>query len=221
MQTWRVLLAVLLLGIGAAVPGRAPAAGNDTVLDRFLQGMQGWSARFTQQVVDGRERVVGRGEGSLVVLRPGRFRWELQAADDSGAGQLLVADGRNLWFHDRDLDQVTVRPVEAALSQTPAALLAGTVDLRTAFNVEPAPRADGLEWVVVRPRSAAADFRSARFGFESGQLRRLVFEDRLGQRSTLRFTDSRRNPPIDAAIMRFVVPEGVDVIGTPVPSREP
>ena len=46
------------------------------------------------------------------------------------AGQLMVCDGKNLWFLDRDLQQVTVKPVDAALSATPAMLLSGTVDVR-------------------------------------------------------------------------------------------
>ena len=37
----------------------------------------------------------------------------------------MVCDGTNLWFFDRDLQQVTVKPVDAALTATPAMLLSG------------------------------------------------------------------------------------------------
>jgi outer membrane lipoprotein carrier protein len=212
----RLLRGVLLLGLCLGSPLHA-AVAPPTALDRYLDGLSSWSARFTQQVTDSRNRVVGRGSGSLLVLRPGRFRWELAPLEDDQAGQLLVADGRNLWFLDRDLQQVTVKPLDQALSQTPAVLLAGTADVRAAFNVKAMPRAEGLDWVEVRPRSADADFRTARLGFAGTDLRRMVLEDKLGQRSTLEFTQGKRNAPVDAATLQFVVPPGVDLIGKPLP----
>ena len=77
----------------------------------------------------------------------------------------MVCDGGNLWFLDRDLEQVTVKPVDAALSATPAMLLSGAVDVRKNFNLTPAGQRMGLDWVLVEPHGAEADFRSALFGF--------------------------------------------------------
>ena len=37
----------------------------------------------------------------------------------------MVADGKNLWFYDRDLEQVSVKAADAALTATPASLLSG------------------------------------------------------------------------------------------------
>ena len=71
----------------------------------------------------------------------------------------MVRDGRNLWFYDRDLQQVTVKPVDAALSATPAMLLSGAVDVRKSFSVSAAGERMGLTWVLVEPRGADADFR--------------------------------------------------------------
>ena len=39
------------------------------------------------------------------------------------------------------------------------------------------------------PKDAQSDFREARFGFRAGELQRLVVVDKLGQRSTLMFSD--------------------------------
>jgi outer membrane lipoprotein-sorting protein len=39
--------------------------------------------------------------------------------------------------------------------------------------------------------------------------------DKLGQRSTLTFTDVKRNAPVDAAQVSFTVPKGADLIGQP------
>lgn len=205
----RLLIAGLLL----AASGVASAA--DTALDRFLAGLSTWSASFSQSIVDGRGKAVGRGQGSLTIVRPGRFRWEITPQDAAQSGQMLVADGRNLWFLDRDLEQVTVKPQDAALSQTPALLLSGTGAVRDAFDVEPVARSEGLDWVRALPHQKDADFRVARFGFEGAELRRMVLEDKLGQKVTLVFTGAVRNRPVDPARVAFTPPPGADVIGTP------
>jgi outer membrane lipoprotein carrier protein len=154
--------------------------------------------------------------GRIVVVRPGKFRWESSPAGAGDAVQLLVADGRNLWYLDKDLEQATVKPQAEALSQSPAMLLAGGVDLRSTFTVSAAPRSDGLDWVVVQPRDAASDFRECRFGFKGRELARLVVVDKLGQRSTLVFTDVKRNASVDPALVKFVLPPGTDLVGRPV-----
>jgi outer membrane lipoprotein carrier protein len=197
----------------SVVSGSGHAAASSTALDGYLDGLSTWSASFTQTSQDERGKSTPAAHGRLLVVRPGKFRWESAPAGASEAVQLLVADGRNLWFHDKDLEQATVRPQAEALSQSPAMLLAGGSDLRAAFTIEPAVRTDGLDWVRVRPKDAASDFRECRFGFKGRELARLVVEDKLGHRSTLVFTNVKRNGPVDPALVKFVPPPGTDVIG--------
>lgn len=203
---------------GLALAFIAPlfAADASTALDRYLAGLTTLRAEFSQRLVDARGVTVQQASGRLVVQRPGRFRWELRP-DGAEGGQLLVADGRNLWFFDRDLDQVTVKPADASLTATPAMLLSGTGDIRAAFVVEALPRADGLDWVAVTPRANDADFRDARLGFAGRELKRMVLRDKLGQTATLVFDRTVRNGPVDPAEFRFTPPPGADVIGTPSP----
>jgi outer membrane lipoprotein-sorting protein len=95
-------------------------------------------------------------------------------------------------------------------------LLSGTARVRDAFDVSAASRSDGLDWVKVVPHQKDADFRVARFGFLGTDLRRMVLEDKLGQKATLSFESSQRNRPVDPAQVNFTAPPGVDVIGTPL-----
>jgi outer membrane lipoprotein carrier protein len=191
------------------------AAGDATTpLDRYFEGLNTLRATFTQTVKDARGKDVDRSSGTLVVERPGKFRWEVKAKD-KGAGQLLVADGKNVWFFDRDLEQVTVKPIDAALSSTPAMLLTGAVDLRQSFTVTPAGNRDGLEWVLVEPKKSEADFRRALFGFGKGNLQRMIIDDRLGQTSTVEFDSVTRNGKVAPDEVSFTPPPGTDVIGKP------
>jgi outer membrane lipoprotein carrier protein len=210
-------LAILpgLLG-SLLLPLSGVTAGAGTPLDRYLGGLQSLRAEFTQVVVDARGQEIERGTGLLAVQRPGRFSWEY-APQTTGAdaGQLLVADGSNLWFYDRELAQVTVRPVDEALSATPIVLLSGTAaELDAAFAIELAPRSGGLDWVRVTPRSASADFARAELAFKGATLARMVISDRLGQTVTLQFGRSARNVALPATQFQFAPPPGVDLIGS-------
>src|SRR5215472_18598976 len=163
---------------------RVPATPLEaTPLGPYLDNLKTLRASFLQTLADPKGREIDRAAGTLVVSRPGKFSWDIHpqpatggggaTGGRAGAGQLMVCDGKNLWFFDRDLSQVTVKPVDAALSATPAMLLSGTVDVRKKFVFTDAGEREGLTWVLVEPQgTAAADFRSALFGFDHGDLKR-------------------------------------------------
>jgi chaperone LolA len=211
----RPLSLLLALGMNASY-GDAPS--GVTLLDRYLDGLQTLRANFSQTLVDSHGRELDRGAGTLVVSRPGKLRWELhpQGARDS-AGELMVADGKNVWFYDPDLAQVSVKPIDAGLSGTPAMLLSGAVDVRRNFVLTDAGEHEGLRWVNVAPRSADSDFRRARLGFTNGDLSRMILEDKLGQTATIVFDHAVRNGPVAPDEVSFTPPAGADVIGTPSP----
>ena len=214
--------AVLLgAGLGAAAPAvLAAEATSVTALDRFLADLSTLRVEFRQTLTDARGRQVEALDGSLLVVRPGRFRWEVRPVARDGAAadeptQLMVADGRNVWFLDRELEQVTVKPAGNALTATPALLLSGTVELRSAFELRDTGLRDGLVWVQVRPKRGDAEFREARLGFERGELRRMEIDDKLGQKAVLAFGKAQRIVPAAPAETSFTPPPGVDVIGRP------
>jgi outer membrane lipoprotein carrier protein len=212
---YRSLVALMAATLVFASAAHSAGPSATTPLDRYLQGLETLRVSFEQTLTDGRGRTVDRATGTLVVSRPGRFRWEIQPQDAEGSGQLLVADGRNLWFYDRDLEQVTVRPMDEALTATPAMLLSGSVDVREAFSVEPLGRRAGLEWVRVSPLRADADFREAEIGFARGEMRRMILRDKLGQTATILFEGARRNVTVAKSEVSFTPPRTADVIGTP------
>jgi outer membrane lipoprotein carrier protein len=204
------------------------AEDTHTALDTWLAGLKSLRTQFTQTTKDSQGHQTAQASGELLVLRPGRFRWEsrdaVDAAGSSGptsapaaeSGQVLIADGRNVWFYDRDLQQVQVKPVDAALSATPIMLLSGGADVRNAFEITDAGSKEGLAWLRIKPRGSDADFRQAVLGFAGDELRQMILEDKLGQQSTLTFSHPQRNAPVTGAEVSFTPPKGVDVIGTAV-----
>ena len=192
------------------------APNGVTLLDRYLDGLQTLRANFSQSLTDAHGAEIDRGSGTLVVSRPGKLRWELRPQGArAGSSELMVADGKNVWFYDRDLAQVSVKPIDAGLSGTPAMLLSGAVDVRRNFVLTDAGEHDGLNWVAVEPRAADSDFRRARLGFVHGDLTRMVLEDKLGQTATIVFDHAVRNGPVAPEEVSFTPPAGADVIGSP------
>jgi outer membrane lipoprotein carrier protein len=222
LASWK---STVVLAFGIAGSGALHAA-TATVLDTYLSGLKTLRAEFSQSVTDGRGVEVQRASGRFLIQRPGKFRWELtpQAAPGVGVSspqspQLMVADGKNLWFYDRDLEQVTVKAADTALTATPASLLSGDGNLGEYFTVRADGKRDGLEWVKVAPKRGDADFREALLGFSSAgtELSRMVLKDKLGQTVRLDFIASVRNAPVTESEVQFTPPAGADVIGTPVP----
>lgn len=231
---WLLSSVLVLLMAGFAV-ARAADVGGFALFD-YLQGLNSLSTQFTQTVTDAHGLQAEAGRGTLQVQRPNRFRWDYRpspaadasnggasgaapSADAGGAddsGQLMVADGKNLWFYDRELAQVTVKPITAALSSTPIMLLSSSPELlRETFDMTPGGAHDGLLWVQVKPHSATADFSSAELGFEGRRLARMVVHDNLGQTVRLDFQHSERNGSLPPSLFEFKSPAGVDVIGSP------
>ncbi len=210
-------LQVFVIGALAFVSTFAMASTTNTSLDRFLIGLNTWRVHFIQRTTDSRGRSREVQKGQLLLQRPGRFRWEVSTnLDEVEPAQTMVSDGRNLWFFDRELDQVTVRPANTGLTATPAMLLAGAVPLRSAFTVTEMPNREGLNWVLIEPQRNNSEFKAAHFGFSGLELRRLEIFDKLGQKSVLLFSDIQRNINLAPEDFIFTPPDGVDVIGKPV-----
>lgn len=197
----------------AVLPARAD--GLDA-LERFLREAGSARAGFTQTVTSParaneatpRQR---SSNGRFVFQRPDRFRFDYLKPFE----QVIVADGRQLWLYDVDLNQVTVRAQKDALGSTPAAIIASAPDLaalRAAFELRAAPDADGLQWAEATPRQRDGQLRKVRLGFSGTQLAVLDIEDGLGQRSVLRFNNWQNNPALKGDEFRFDPPAGADVI---------
>jgi outer membrane lipoprotein carrier protein len=206
----RVLAACLLIGLllcGAATVQAADSAA--TKVERYLADLSSWSADFDQTIDDAAGKTLRSASGHLYLQRPGKFRWDYQKP----AEQLVIADGRKLWFYDKDLQQANVRDMDATLANTPATLLSGGAALGSQFDISALPAADGVEWFQLVPKKADTDFVGVRVGFVKGELVRMLLADKLNQVTALKFTATHRNVTLAPDLFSFTPPPGVDVIG--------
>jgi outer membrane lipoprotein carrier protein len=198
----------VLLAFALAFSSLCALAGGLDDFMAFNAATKTATANFEQQVIDRSGKVVERATGTFAFQRPGKFRW----AYDKPHRQLLVGDGQKLYIHDPDLNQVTVKRMDAALSSTPAALLAGRDDITTLFTLREAGSQDGLNWVEANPKSKDTGFERVRLGLNGKVLAAMELHDQLGGRTMLRFNDLKANVPVAASQFTFTPPKGADVM---------
>jgi outer membrane lipoprotein carrier protein len=202
------LRACAFASIAGLLFSTASASGLDQ-LHAFLEGTQTAQGSFKQVVVNKDRRTTQSTSGTFAFARPGKFRWTYEKPFD----QLIVGDGEKVWIYDRDLNQVIVRKLDAALGSTPAALLAGDNALEKNFPLVAAGEGNGLEFVDATPRAPESQFSRIRLGFADNLPRRMELTDAFGQTTELTFSDVKRNPKLAPDLFRFVPPQGADVVG--------
>ena len=192
----------------ALLPAIADAAALDR-LKAFVEGTKSGKAVFTQTVVAKSGRKPQTAAGTMMFLRPGKFRWVY----DKPYYQLIVGDGEKLWIYDRDLNQVSAKKLSAALGSSPAALLAGDNALEKNFVLKEGGQSEGMEWLEARPKAEDGSFEFLRIGFAGDVPKAMELRDNFGQTTTIIFSQFERNPALPPGSFRFVPPKGADVIG--------
>ncbi|MBE3725279.1 outer membrane lipoprotein chaperone LolA [Vibrio parahaemolyticus] len=97
----------------------ANAASPKDELNKRLAMNEGFSADFSQQVISPEGETVMEGEGTVEIARPSLFRWSTTFPDEN----LLVSDGKTLWYYSPFIEQVSIYWQEQATEQTPFVLL--------------------------------------------------------------------------------------------------
>jgi len=197
--------AVLLLALAVMAPAQASAVA---ALREFLAQTKSARGEFTQQVTRGSAQAAPPSSGTFFFERPGKFRWIYAKPYE----QVLVADGERLYLYDRDLNQVTVKKMSAALPASPASILFGGNEFERDFVIAEAGTRDGIAWLTATPRARDAQFERIEIGFRDGAPVAMVLADSFGQVSRLVFSRFERNPRLEAQLFRFVPPAGADVL---------
>ncbi len=198
-------VAVMLMALSGAAAAHADAV--DT-LRAFARDVKSGDAAFTQTVTSPDGKKTKTSSGTFQFARPDRFRFAYTKPFE----QTIVGDGKKVWIHDPDLNQVSSRPMNAALGATPAALLAGD-SIERDFALKALPDRDGLAWVEAVPKAKeGATFQSVKVGFRGKELAAIDITDGFGQRSLLAFTNVQANAALPPGTFTFTPPAGADVI---------
>jgi outer membrane lipoprotein carrier protein len=203
-----LVVAGFVLAGGVPLQAQTRSESARAQLHEFIQGTRSARAEFTQKTLKADGGTSDRLSGVLAFSRPGKFRWEVRKPYP----QLMLGDGEKLYFHDPDLNQVTVRRLSEAVGSSPAAVLFGSNDLERSFDLRDQGESGGLQWLEARPRAKEAGFESLRLGFRGGLPELMEVKDAFGRTTVFQFSGFERNPALDPALFRFLMPKGADLI---------
>lgn len=202
----------LVIFLMAFLPGimsvTAHAGEGQKLLNIFYKEVKSIRAEFQQILLDSNGEIIQESSGKVLIQRPDRFRWDYEKPFP----QQIIADGKKFWIYDSELEQVTVKSADQAVTDTPAMILSGKKALDENFIIKEEGKHKTLAWVALLPKTSDTDFMKIRMAFDP-ELAAMELEDHLGQITRILFTRVERNPKVDGKLFEFVVPEGVDVVG--------
>ena len=204
------MLKKIMYGLLFCLVSSGAHAGAVEKLKTFIASTRSAQADFTQDVLDQNGKRIQSASGIMQFQRPGKFRWTYLKPYE----QIIVGDGEKFWLYDVDLNQVTVRKLDAALGNSPAALLSGSNDIERDFTLTESGSADGLEWLQAVPKGSESSFEKIRMAFDaSSSLASMELSDMYGHKTVLLFSAMQRNPKISEQKFQFTPPAGADVLG--------
>ena len=201
-----VFLAWLIgfFGLCSTVLAQEPVTAAER-LQAQLDGLTSYDASFVQTTYDSDDFVLDEQSGSLRFARPGKLRWESEAPFK----QILVSNGDHIYLYDPDLRQVTLRQWSNDPAENPAAVFVSGTPIETYFAISAVGEASRF---ILTPQDVSSTMSSIEIYFEAGLLRGMTLRDRLGQTTTVQFSDVQVNTAIDDAVFLFDIPDGVEVI---------
>ena len=218
MRTLRMLRMLVLAAALGCVSARAAEPTADEVADKVqarYDATHDFTAAVRQELAMSSGGKTTTATGTVAFKKPGKMRWDLR----EGTSQVIVADGRTLWFYEPDEKQVLTAPFQAAFrSTTPISFLTGVGRLRDDFVVAAVERDGSALRLELTPRRTDADLGKLRLSVDPATYDIVGAEvtDPVGNRTRLFFTDLKRNAGLSDEAFRFEVPAGVDVVEAPI-----
>ncbi|WP_369308217.1 outer membrane lipoprotein chaperone LolA [Providencia rettgeri] len=180
--------------------GQVVADASQDLQER-LNKVNSFQASFSQKVTSPEGDLVQEGVGDLWLERPNLFNWNMTSPDES----VLVSDGKNLWFYNPFVEQVTVTNLADATQDTPFLLITrndpkdwkqySIVQQGNTFDLKPKQTNGTLKKfsITVSPEGTIEKFSA-------------VEQD--GQTSAYQLKQ-QKNGRVDASKFKFTVPKGV------------
>ena len=200
---------VFMLAIISGFNSPVFAQSAEKRLNNALGSLDNLTADFKQTVLDDEKKIVQQSSGKVAIQRPGKFSWIYTTPYE----QQIIADGKELWVYDVDLDQVTVKSMSTGLASAPIMILMRKNKIGSEFNISEVGQRKFLYWVELEPKSQDMDYNNVYIGLEDGVVKAMELRDKFGQSTQIVFDNLRLNVVHNPKTFKFVPPPGVDVFG--------
>ncbi|SUC34983.1 P20 [Providencia rustigianii] len=192
-----MLLGALALSLNV---GQVLADASQDLQDR-LSKVNSFQASFTQKVTSPEGDLIQEGIGDLWIERPNLFNWNMTSPDES----VLVSDGKNLWFYNPFVEQVTVTNLSDATQDTPFLLITrnNPQDWKQYSIIQQGNNFD------LKPKQANGTLKSFSITVNpQGTIEKFAAVEQDGQTSAYQLKQ-QKNGAVDPSKFKFTVPKGV------------
>lgn len=162
--------------------------------------------KFTQAVYDQDNNAIATSKGLFMLQRPNHFRWQ----EKEPLQQLTVANGKNIWFYQPDLQQVNIiSTLDEHIKQTPLAILS---DSTMALDENYSITQTNTNHFILSSKAKNAEFCRIALSFINNKIQQMILFDNLGQKTIINFKQTRLNQVIAKDKFQFIIPKNIDVI---------
>jgi outer membrane lipoprotein carrier protein len=163
-----------------------------------------------QQSLGGKGRITRIEEGTLLLQRPGKMRWDYTTP----AGKIFLVDGKTSYYYNpatRKAERSAVK--ESDDLRVPLAFLMGRLDFRRDFR-EFRTRTEGdVVHVIAAPKSDKAPYTEVQFEVNrQDQISSVVVRGQDQSLMTLRFSGEKLGSPAAPGAFEFKTPEGAELV---------
>jgi outer membrane lipoprotein-sorting protein len=208
------LVALLVLAV--------PVAAQNPTLDDVIRGvesaygkMNDLKAEFNQSALNKSLNQTIDAKGVVYLKKGGKLRWEYTEPSK----QEIVSDGKTIWIHTPQLNQVNTGPAPEALSGPAGSFLSGLGKLRQHFNVRflnPAQPKDGDGNIVLdlTPKQPLPTMSRLILSLDpkTWEARKAVVYDQFENTVTMTFTKLAVNTGLPDKLFVFTPPKGTATV---------
>jgi outer membrane lipoprotein carrier protein len=169
-------------------------------------------AKFVQKVT---YKTIGRtqkDEGVVNFKKPDKMKWEYSS------GELVVCDGKNLWFYIPDEKRVIKADLKTAFStSTPSNFLSGMGKLTEDFKISIKSSQKDITCLNLDPKTPIENLKELVICVDKKEflVRSSTVVDNLGNETEIEFKEIQVNRGIEDKEFEFKVPQGAEVIESP------
>ena len=174
-------------------------------LNQQLQHLTNYHATFKQKTY-ANGRLTAQASGEVWIRKPWYMRWQV----DKPNYEILLVNGKTLYNISPDLNQATVRQMNATELSNAGLLLASKTDLAKSFVIKSLSDKDGKAVYQLTPKKAL-QITKIILMFKKNQLVSMQTWNSLGQSNIFEF-DNINEYPINKILFNFKPAKGMDVL---------
>jgi outer membrane lipoprotein carrier protein len=207
-----------LFVLAVTTTGAYGSAADGQSADQIADGLQKNYDATVDFVADFRQetevRTLNRNLkawGKLTFKRPGKMLWRYEEPK----GQIVLADGKNLYFYQPEQNQVIKSPLSNAFrSDIPLSFLLGLGNLKKDFNVALKGSDENQFVLLLEPKGDLGGFSEVNVGVSrsTSDILWVSVRDAASNVTTIRFSGMRKGVGVQESLFRFQVPDGADVV---------